>query len=180
MAYTIWSHGELLAESELSYVRVFPKVRTGDLVVTPKGLTCFERLTQHRADAYYNARRLRKKESLDESDIKTIHADLAAQFDGYAALAMELRAPDGSVIPTEDIYVTDTEYLISIGNEAAEEDEIGPDVPLEDLLHPDDFAAFEEHLEELEEREKWAPDEPEKEFPRFQVSVTLSNEWAIP
>jgi hypothetical protein len=180
MTYTIWSHGKLLGESALSYVRVFPQLRMGDLDVTPEGLACFERLTQHRADAYYSARRLREKKSLDESDIKTFHADLAAQHDGYEALALELRASDGAVIPTEDIYVTDTEYLLSIANDGEAETDDLPGEPQEELLHPDDLKALEDRLEEFAEREKWSPEAPEKEFARFQVSVMLSNEWSIP
>ena len=45
MTYTLWSHGELLGESALDYVRVFPDLRTGDLYVTTKGRMLIERLT---------------------------------------------------------------------------------------------------------------------------------------
>jgi hypothetical protein len=56
MTYTLWSHGELLGESALDYVRVFPEVRMGDLEPTTRGLTLIGRLTQTREDSYRSAR----------------------------------------------------------------------------------------------------------------------------
>lgn len=117
MTYTLWSHGALLGESELDYVRVFPRLRTGDLQLTPKGLLAIERLTQTHADCYYGARRLNRetlRDTADPSDERTLRADLAAEHDQYEALALELRAPNGSVIATESIHITDTDYLLAI------------------------------------------------------------------
>jgi hypothetical protein len=57
MAYTLWSHGELLGESALDYVRVDPNLRTGDLQMTERGLIVIDRLTQVREDCYRSARR---------------------------------------------------------------------------------------------------------------------------
>jgi hypothetical protein len=176
VTYTVWSHGELLGESELDYVRVFPHLRTGDLHVTPKGLIAFDRLAQTRADSYYAARRLNNENSrgtIDPSDQKTLFADLAAEHDQHEAL--ELHAPNGSVIATESIFVTDTEYLLAIDSERAEED------ALESLVDPDDLAALEQDLEEFEEdHPPWAQPATAREPVRFQVSVTLKEEWEIP
>lgn len=58
MTYTLWSRGELLEESGLGYVRVFPRLRTGALHATPKGRIAFERLSQTHADGYDAMRRL--------------------------------------------------------------------------------------------------------------------------
>ena len=184
MTYTLWSHGELLGESELDYVRVFPHLRTGDLQVTPRGLIAIERLTQTRADCYYTARRLKNGKSRgtnDTSDEKTFFADLAAEHDQHEALALELHAPDGSVIATESITVTDTDYLRAIGSEPDEEDASPPVVAWEGVLDSDDLAALEHQLEEFEEdHPPWAQPATERESVRFQVSVTLKDEWAIP
>ena len=180
MTFTLWSRGELLGESTLDYVRVIPHLRTGDLYPTDKGLIVFERLSQFRADAYYAARRINKKATFDESDLKTVQADLAAQNNHYEALAMELHTSEGVVIPTDDIWVTDTEYLLSIAREADEEDE----TPLsaEAAAHVEEAVKeIQEHLRELEENSPpWLPDGPEREPVRFQVSVILRSEFSIP
>jgi hypothetical protein len=174
----------LLGESTLDYVRVIPYLRTGDLELTEIGLTIIQRLTQTREDCYRSARRLCKgktKGELEESDMKTLLADLDAQRDQHDALAFELRATDGSVIPTESIHVTDTEYLLAIARERDEEDESSPDVRPEDVLDSDDLAALEEQLAEFEEdHPPWLPDAPEREPARFQIAVMLKDEWAIP
>lgn len=180
--YTLWSHGELLGESELGYVRVFPRLRTGDLKTTPKGLIAIERLTQTHADSYYGARRLTREKlqnSVDASDEKTLLADLAAERDQYEALALELRAPNGSVIATESIFITDTDYLQAIGSGRDEEDEFPTDVASENAFDSDDPAFLEQQLQEFEE-EHWLQPAPEREPARFQISVTLQNEWSIP
>ena len=182
--YTLWSKGELLGESELGYVRVFPRLRTGDLKTTPKGLIAIERLTQTHADSHYSARRLtseKLQDTVGPSDEKTLLADLAAEADQYEALALELRAPDGSVIATESIYVADTDYLQAIDSERDEEDEFPTDVASEDLLDSDDRAALQQQLEEFEEDyPPWVQPAPEREPVRFQISVTVKDEWAIP
>jgi hypothetical protein len=184
MTYTLWSHGELLGESELDYVRVFSHLRTGDLHVTQKGMVAFERLSQTHADSFYGMRRLngeRERGTVDSSDEKTLLADLAAEQDQYDALALEIRAPNGSVIATESIHVTDTDYLLAIAREQDEEDELSGDVAPEDVLEAEDLAALDQQLEELEEDDPpWAQPAPQREPARFQISVTLKDEWAIP
>jgi len=184
MTYTLWSHGELLGESELDYVRVFPHLRTGDLQVTPKGLIAIERLTQTHADSYYATRRLnheRSRGTIEPSDEKTLFADLAAEHDQHEALALELQAPNGSVVATESIFITDTDYLLAIDSEREEEDASSPVVAPEDVLDSDDLAALELELEEFEEdHPPWAQPATEREPVRFQISVTLKDEWAIP
>ena len=180
MTYTFWSRGELLGESELDYVRVFPKLRTGDLQVTPLGLRVFERLTQYRADAYCAVKRLNRQNPEDPSDLSTLNADLAAQFDQYAAVGLEVRAPNGSVIPTEDIYVSDTDYLVSISGDADADDEGEPDAALQESIEHD-LRVLEEHWARMEaEHPPWLPKPPEREPARFQVFVKLTSEWSIP
>ena len=182
MTYTLWSHGQLLGESALDYVRVIPKLRTGDLHLTERGLIVFERISQTHADGYYSARRLnhnRAHGALDGLEEKTLHADLAAEQDQYAALALELRAPNGSVIGTEGIHVTDTEYLLNIDRERDEEDESLPESGAEDTMLSE--SALEDLAEEFEaDHPPWLSQGPERPPARFQLHVTLTNEWAIP
>lgn len=177
MMYTLWSRGELLGESTLGYVRVYPNLRTGDLQVTPKGMAVIDRLTQARSDWRTTAKRVLDRQSerpVPESEMNELLADMNSAHDQEQALGMELHAPDGSVIPTEDIYVVDTEYLLAIAKECEEEDD---DIVLSD----EDQAAVDEMLEEWEDdHPPWAQPEPEREPERFQIHVRLVDQWAIP
>jgi hypothetical protein len=182
MSYTLWSHGELLGESALDYVRVFPRLRTGDLHLTAKGLTAFDRIAQTHADCYYAVRRSLEQRGYGarcEEDEATLRADLAAEHDQYQSLALELRAPDGTVILTEDIHVRDTHYLMAIADECEDEEADFGDSGPEGLV--DDPADVEELLADFDlEPEPWEQEQPEREPVRFQLHVMLQNEWSIP
>lgn len=177
--YTLWSRGELLGESTLGYVRVYPNLRTGDLQVTQKGMAVIDRLTQARSDWRTTAKRVldgKSERPVPESEMNELLADMNAAQDQEEALAMELRAPDGSVIPTEDIWVVDTEYLLAIDKESESDDDSA-----EEPLSEEDQAAVDEMLEEWEEdHPPWARQEPEREPERFQIHVRLVDQWAIP
>ena len=178
--YTLWSHGELLGESALDYVRVIPDLRTGDLHLTSRGLTLLDRLAQTHADAYYSLRRLNSEPS-NQSHAKSMAADCAAEQDQYESLALELRAPDQRVIPTEDIWIRDTEFSQAIGTECdSHEEESLTDLTLAEGSDPD-LEAFEAQLMELaEDPPPWVSEGPPREFPRFQLYVRLKDEWSIP
>ena len=177
MTYTLWSHGELLGESALDYVRVDPNVRMGDLHVTARGLLFIERLTQSHEDAYHAACRLRN-EPVNESDLKALQADLGAERDQHERLAFELRGPDGSVLDTERIDVTDTDYLRSIGNDSCDEDGFEAE---RSVAECDDLYAFEDCLAEFsDESRPWLPEAPEHEPVRFQIMARLKSPWSIP
>lgn len=175
MAYTLWSHGELLGQSALDYVRALPNYRTGDLEVTAKGLVVFERISQTHADGYYVMKRANESVARgvpDASADEALYADMASEADQYEALALELRGPDGTVIPTEEIWVRDTEFLMSIADESDEE---------KAPLSAEDEAAVQELIAEFEEdHPPWAVDGPAREPVRFQVHVRLLDDWAIP
>jgi hypothetical protein len=183
MMYSLWSHGELLGESTLDYVRVINTLRTGDLQLTPKGLTVIGRLTQTRDDSYRGARRViaERSDSGDESSEPTLRADLSALHDQYDALALELRAPNGEVIPTDDIHVTDTEWLLAIDRERHGEEESSTEDAMDGGQDPDFLAdAVDQLAEWVVEHPSWLPEPPERPFARFQISVTLIDEWSIP
>jgi hypothetical protein len=179
MTWTLWSRNELVGESELDYVRVMPNLRTGDLHPTPRGLLVLERLTQTRADISDNLRRQHKNTS-EARDDETLRADLAAQSDLYEGAALELRAADGSVIPTVSIDVTDTHYLLAPARECEEDDAMADD-GLESDIDGEALTELEERLAQFDgEYPPWAPDVPEREPARFQLYVRLANDWAIP
>jgi hypothetical protein len=179
MTYTLWSHGELLGESALDYVRVFPKLRTGDLEVTTRGLTLIGRLTQTREDSYRSARRVTHTDAgASEEFEKSFFADAAAFNDQYNALSLELRSSDGTVIPTEDIHITDVEALLSRDSELEDQ---WDDDELDDGPDPDADAAAAEMLAAWEEdHPAWLSEGPERPPARFQIAVMLVDEWAIP
>jgi hypothetical protein len=179
MTYSLWSHGELLGESALDYVRVISNLRTGDLHLTQKGLTVIGRVTQTRDDSYRSVRRvnMERSDSGEESSEPTLRADLSALQDQYDALALELRAPNGDVIPTDDIHVTDTELLLAIDRELNEEEESST----EDAIDGDQDHDFLDQLAEwVVEHPSWLPEPPARPPARFQLSVTLIDEWSIP
>jgi hypothetical protein len=176
--FTLWSHGQLLGESALDYVRVISDLRSGDLHLTTMGLTLIDRLAQTHADAYYSARRLHSEQAT-EADLV---ADSAAERDQYDSLALELRAPDGRVIPTEDIYIRDTAFNLAIDEERDDnEEESLTDLTLIDVLRPEDLETFEAQLIDLaEDPPPWVSDEQPQEPVRFQLYVRLENAWSIP
>jgi len=183
MTYSLWSNGELLGESALDYVRVINNLRTGDLHLTQKGLTVMGRLTQTRDDSYRGARRVNRErsDSGDESSEPTLRADLSALHDQYDALALELRAPNGEVIPTDDIRVTDTEWLLTIDRERDEEDEPSTEDAMDSGQAPEVLADMVDQLAEwVVEHPPWLPEPPARPPARFQLSVTLIDEWSIP
>jgi hypothetical protein len=179
MTYTLWSHGELLGESALDYVRVFPEVRMGDLEPTTRGLTLIGRLTQTREDSYRSARRVTNPGVDASEDSETsFYADAKAFNDQYNALALELHAADGTVIPTEDIHIVDTEALLSRDRELKD---VSDDDDLDEGLDAEADAAAAELLAAWEEdHPAWLQQGPKRPPARFQISVTLINEWAIP
>jgi hypothetical protein len=157
-------------------------LRTGDLAVTAKGLAVFERISQMHADAYYLMKRANEscdRRAPDATADDTLYADLASEADQYEALALELRAPDGTAIRTEEIWVRDTEFLQSIADECDEEEAavMGQVKP----IGAEDQSLIEELLAELEEdNPRWVSDGLEREPVRFQVHIRLRDECAIP
>ena len=190
MSYTVWSHGRLLGVSSLDYRRVFPRHRMGDFHPTEEGeeiLPIATAVSRAGADLVKSLSgappgspaRTRLRDSSE-------YADLAAAEDHYNALEVELRGPDGTVIPTEWIDLRDMEFLLSLTDDdlegtspeldfaSEEEDDFGdpppgfgdaPDFDLEDEFEFDDDDA---------------PWRPERVFPRYQLQVMLRDDAAVP
>ena len=201
MSYTLWSHGRLLGESPLDFVRCVPLLRLGELHTTPLGNALLARVTDTRSDALFAAQKLHRANSSAEPELRggvhatpnyaTIGADLSAAGDYLDALALELRRLDGSVVPTEHIDVTDMEFLVAFGaledephGDPMEDSPAGDDLlvsfdPETDIDGPDDDEAFEDpDLLDLE-IEDWK-ERPVRSHVRFQLHVTLMKEEDIP
>lgn len=130
MPYTLWSRGRLLGETDLGFVQVFENVKFGWFHPSPDGEKAMHALTGagpalmrlHRMMRHPLRQMMRSAADSAEPgfprDIKqtTAYADLVSIIDEREAMALELRGPDGNVIPTEDIGIDDTEWKMSMGS----------------------------------------------------------------
>jgi hypothetical protein len=160
MPYTIWSRGRLLGTSALAYARAMPGVRAGDFEPTDLG----ERLLPiiigvgPALKALYDVVEAARPCEDDQADGRgpeqddlepeprsprgfseairrtTEYADAMSLADELRSLDLELRDPDGTVVPTESISVQDTHYLLAMAREGMEgmdfeDDELEPWMP---------------------------------------------------
>jgi hypothetical protein len=198
MSYTLWSRGRLLGTSELNYRRVFARHRMGDFYPTDVGAKLMPIATGVSPTGIGLARvsgtSAESPNSLSEEEIRKTseYADFAAAVGHQEALELELRDPDGAVIPTEWIDVRDTEFLLSllgddfmegIGRDADVRQWDSDDSDSCDDDTADDFDAW------LDSRGAgaWSPeieesddDHDAKEFPRYQLQVMLRDAGAVP
>jgi len=168
MTYSLWSGGRLLGTSDLDYVRCVDRQRTGDLYPTEQGeallpIACGVPPTvRAHGDFLHPAVR----EAIERAD----------------ALALELRGPDGEVIPTEDLFVQDTEHLLSLAPAPEWPDALEPtadeDVDAADFA-PDDTELLDAPEFDFE-AELAESDGEERVWPRYQLMVTLVNETDVP
>jgi hypothetical protein len=116
----------------------------------------------------------------------TEHADLESACDRQDRLDLELRAPDGSLIPTEWISIRDTEFLLSVSEDDDSELECDDwsedewevsDAEIGSLDEDDMFDEIEGWVDEYES--EWN-EGPEKPFPRYQILVSLLADEDVP
>lgn len=189
MPYTVWSHGRLLGESALDYRRVFPRHRMGDFFPTEAGekvMPIALGVSKAGADLVKSLSGAPPgspaRTHLRET---SAYADLAAAENHYDALELELRGPDGSVIPTEWIDLRDTEFLLSLTDDELEAARLELDFSSED----DDFGnpppGFGDDIPDFEletdfgVEDELAPWRPELIFPRYQLQVMLRDDAAV-
>ena len=196
MPFTLWSKNRLLGETDLDYEVVFPKHRSGAFDPTALG----EKLMPVITGVGTASRRLCRMvvvrrhgptgEQLEEELKHTSEqADLSAAEAHFEALELELRGPDGSLIPTDWIDIRDTEEIIAFGEEAEHRR------ALEELMYPPEKPDLsEEELRALEEDERAMQEEMDafvaemeeadasldanrgwnsRPFPRYQIQVGL-------
>jgi hypothetical protein len=192
--YTVWSRGRLIGQSTLGYRQSAPDVRAGDFVPSALGeklmpvitgvgpaLRALYRISD---DVVTNAEGQADGDPVfDYSPTvrrTTEYADVVSIGDELESLALELRGPDGEVVPTEHIWMNDTEYLLSLANE--------PDSLANMELSPEEEEAIAHDLEMiLKDREErgitWDPADddaevedwgPPTEFARYQLLVVLA------
>ncbi len=212
MEYIISSRGRPIGTSELDFFRIDGFNRSGWFHPNAYGETLMPTVALvYPAMRAFIARDVRDENgrSLIQPDFRTstAFADLAEAYHRVAGLELTLHRPDGTLIPTSDVGIQDTEELRKLANwhetyplgevvletepwyeelqrdlEDSRRDWTGSDDDLEDL----------DDLEELQSRwadsddelgedvdEPWLPAE-EVVLPRYQVHLLLSEENAIP
>lgn len=182
MPYTLWSRDRLLGETELDYVRCFEKHRMGGFHPTEMGEKLMPVITGV-AKATLNLARSISSESDSSATDTTEYADTVAAQAHYDALELELRGPDGAVIPTEWIDVRDLEFLEALVDEREREEDIfgssedeAIDPELEAAIQHDLAIIDEWHANDPPEDESWEEPEPL----RYQIQVGLVSDASIP
>jgi hypothetical protein len=166
--YTVWSRGRLLGETDLGFVYRENEFRCGWFHPTAKGEQLMPIATGF-AFAVRNAWLM----GLDPS----VRADLASAEDEEQALGLQLRGPNGALIPTRSITIVDFQNLSSIPREDSEAD--GP-------LDPEQEAEIEALIEEWEndpdvrEARLLGQTGTETEWPRYQLQVFLVDDRSVP
>jgi hypothetical protein len=163
MPYTIWNRGELVGETNLDYARVVPRQRSGEFLPTAYG----------------------------ENLMPTPAADLeplppGMQFTEGLCAELELRAPDGSVIPTEWIEIRDTGYTRAliyaarVTRDAPRESTNGHHALTNGLAIDDELDDADEFEIEIDDFEIDGDDDWDRTFPRYEVDIRLVDETQVP
>ncbi|MEP6733326.1 MAG: hypothetical protein ABJE10_21965 [bacterium] len=110
MRYTLWSHGQLIGDTELGFPRILDEFRTGWFFPNADG----ERLMPVFEAVSPAVHAFAKIEPSDDDDKllaqlelkgSALWADLAEAFHRIGSLNLEMRREDGSVVPTLDIGI---------------------------------------------------------------------------
>lgn len=184
MPYTLWSRGRLLGETTLGYAPSIPRLRAGDFLPTELGERLMPVITGvgpalRALFDVVNADRASGNHCYDQpgadfpEHIKRTpeYADSVSIQHELESLALELRDPDGRVVPTESIALQDTEYLLSL---PPAPDELFDET---DLIDDEDVAADLELLEAMwsDQPDGFDDDDTERPPPaRYQIFVTLT------
>ena len=181
MPYTVWSRGRLIGQSELAYRRSLPGLRMGDFFPSELGDQLMPILTGEGPAliALYEVAedtQRERPESVRPGDWPdgvrqtTEYADAMSICDELESLDLQLRDPFGEVVNTESISIRDTHRLLALAREHEDDDR---DVELTEgeMKEVEEMRA---ELDTLFKEEEYKPWEPEPEFPRYQVMVTLA------
>ena len=162
MAYTLWSRGRLLGETELAYRRAWPTLMAGDFfpnelgdrlmtIITGVGPALFALSDVSEEVARTNPEAVRSDDWPDGVRQTSEYADAMSLSDELESLDLELRNAHGAVVETERLWIQDTHRLLAMA-------ELEDDDPLDDENMSDelreaiehDIAIMEEHFASLE------------------------------
>lgn len=189
MPYTIANRGRPIGTTDLEFVRIGDRFRSGWFHPNALGERLMPVITgvspAVRAYLHGDAPPPDDGTSAAEPappDAATRAADLAEALQHAGALELTLHREDGTLVPTESIGIQDTEWLLAQADRhRAEEDPESDDtVDDEELARAveHDLAIMREWLEE--NAPPWKAEEEPGELPRYQVHVRLVDEEAMP
>lgn len=124
---------------------------------------------------------------LDRLRSTTEYADYAAAEAQSEALDLELRGPDGAVIPTEWIAITDTEFLLSLAEEPFGDDwqsdhpqafDLEQEAELEKAIEAN-RALLDEIQAGFDESHDW-DESADSDCPRYQIHAHLVDSRSVP
>jgi hypothetical protein len=160
--YTVWSNDRLVGETDLDYIANTSEAKMGDFVATEFGDEIISVLMAPRKAVCAHA-------ALEEVE---------ALYTQRETIPLELRAPGGRVIPTDDIEITDLDWLLSLASADLQDNGWEPDLDaaleaervdeLDQLL--DEFDVPEVEMSELELPE---PSASQPVYPRYQIQVRI-------
>jgi hypothetical protein len=116
------------------------------------------------------------------------YADMLAAMEHERGLSLELRGPDGTVIPTEDIFIQDSEYLLSLADHADEnrsfeemfDEPTDPELE-EAIAHDMELLFGPDGMIDDWQSGNWVPEDDEPaDLPRYQIHVRLINDADVP
>jgi hypothetical protein len=198
--YTVWSRGRLIGDTDLGFIRLVDQARSGWFYPNADG----ERVMPTIAAVLPAMRAYLHRDAMDAQGDSFVHpamhgsttfADLAQAFQRLRSLDLELRREDGSVVPTSDIGIQDTEQLLELADLDDDDLDAASWDAVDDLLKRDEgdsqFDADIRHDLDLfapgfeadydDPSPDWMPDDTEDpQYPRYQIHVQLLHGDAIP
>ena len=189
MPYSLWSRGRLFGHSELAYAQWASWLRAGDFEPSERGHRlmpvilgvgpALSALYDVAESAWRSERAVGETERSDDwpASVKcsSEFADAMSLQDEVESLALELRDPDGNVVPTESIWIQDTHRLLARAREGLDLDDVdGDDIDALDLADDDELGETGLELDDLDMELDEYDEFLEPEFPRYQLFVTLA------
>jgi hypothetical protein len=176
--FTVWCDGQLVGRSSLDYIANTSEVKFGDFTATRYG------------EQLIAIRMLPRQAQCAHAPLEKIK-EYQARRD---AIELELRAPGGRAIPTDDIEITDLDWLMTLAPsistdewemdagmanlELVEELDRRPGEDLDDLI-PAELLECDEGIDARDsdgcEIVAYEPDGNASEFPRYQIQVRIKN-----
>jgi hypothetical protein len=198
--YTVWSRGRLIGDTDLGFIRLVDQARSGWFYPNADG----ERVMPTIAAVLPAMRAYLHRDAVDAQGDSFVHpamygsttfADLAEAFQHLRSLDLELRREDGSVVPTSDVGIQDTQQLLELAHQ--DDDDLGAaswdavDEVLEraegdsqldaDIMHDLDLFAPGFEADYDDPATDWMPNDADNlQYPRYQIHVQLLRGDAIP
>ena len=194
MEYTISSRGRPIGTTELDFIRIDGLERSGWFHPTALGVELLPSIASPLpAMRAFMCRNVRDTDGrpIVQNDFlsSSLFADLAEALQHADAMELALHRPDGTIVPTSEIGIQDTQRLAEhpwwrdlypVGEIPAADDEWFRESMSELDESPSDWLeSSDDDLPDGACDDAWVPDE-EPSLPRYQVHLRLSEVNAIP